>query len=263
MSSFDDGAAEDAARLDIWLWRARFFKKRSDAGAFVSKRGVRVARHGGAPNKVTKPGFRIRAQDVLTFARSGRTICVRVAGLGVRRGPAAEARTLYDEIGADGVVKSSEDGTEMSSWMKGWLERLTGDEDDVDIEDARLSAAALLVEAALADGIYADVEEELIRGIMRTVWSLDDAASAKLLDQAEQIAEQAVDQHRFTRVVKVLPETEREQLVEQLWRVVFADGEESPFEEAFVRRVADLLHVDPRASRLARKRVLDEGGGES
>jgi uncharacterized tellurite resistance protein B-like protein len=125
------------------------------------------------------------------------------------------------------------------------------------IEEARICATALLVEAALSDGIYADIEADQIRDILCTSFGVDDAAAANLLAEAEGRAEYAADHHRFTNTVKRLPLGEREQLVESLWQVVFADGEETPEEEAIVRKLADLLHVDPRASRLARRQFVD------
>jgi len=122
-----------------------------------------------------------------------------------------------------------------------------------DRDEARICATALLVEAALSDGIYANIEAEQIQTIIKDTFGVDNAEADRILDEAEARAEQAVDQHGFTTVVKRLPLSEREQLVASLWQVVFADGEESPFEEALVRKVADLLHVDPRKSRVARR----------
>ncbi|MCG8442618.1 MAG: TerB family tellurite resistance protein [Caulobacterales bacterium] len=127
-----------------------------------------------------------------------------------------------------------------------------------DEEDARLAAGALLVEAALADGIYADIESDVIKTVLRDIFQLSEEACAALLERAETAAEHAVDHHRFTKVAKTLPLPEREKLVESLWRIVFADDEECPFEDAFVRKVAPLLGVDDRASRLARQRVARE-----
>lgn len=142
---------------------------------------------------------------------------------------------------------------------------LTGASDDqggatgVELDEARICATALLVEAALSDGVYAEIEADQITQIVRESFGLDDAKAAVLIEEAETRAEAAVDQHGFTKVVKRLPLAEREGLVESLWRVVFADGEESPDEEAMVRKLADLLHVDPRASRIARRRAADGG----
>lgn len=144
--------------------------------------------------------------------------------------------------------------------MWGAIKKLFGGGDSGDAgvstserDEARICATALLVEAALSDGIYANIEAEQIQSIIKATFDLDDAETSRILDEAEARAEQAVDQHGFTKVVKRLPLSEREQLVASLWQVVFADGEESPFEEALVRKVADLLHVDPRKSRVARR----------
>lgn len=83
-----------SVRLDIWLWRARFFKTRSMSAQHVSRRGVRLTRH-GQTRKVTKPGTSLVLDDIVTFGRSVHIRTVRVLELGTRRGPASEAAMLY------------------------------------------------------------------------------------------------------------------------------------------------------------------------
>ncbi len=87
----------DTCRVDVWLWRARFFKTRSLAARIVEEGGVRVSR-GGARIPLDKPSRSVHCGDVLTFAQGPRWIAVKVEALGVRRGPASEARTLYIEV---------------------------------------------------------------------------------------------------------------------------------------------------------------------
>jgi uncharacterized tellurite resistance protein B-like protein len=122
--------------------------------------------------------------------------------------------------------------------------------------DPHIAATALLVEAALSDGIYADCEQDQIREILIAAFQLEPEAAESVLDQAEALAETAIDHHRFTKVVKAcLSEQERVALIEQLWMVTLADGEKSPFEEAFVRRIAPLLAIDDRERVFARSRA--------
>jgi len=132
-----------------------------------------------------------------------------------------------------------------------------GEKPQVRLElDPHVAASALLVEAALSDGIYAEVEAEQIRTILISAFNLDEAAADAMLTQAEELAENAVDHFQFTKVVKAcLPATERVALVEHLWSVALADGEKSPFEDSFIRRVAPLLAVDDRERVLARARA--------
>lgn len=81
-----------ALRLDKWLWFARFFKTRSLAARILDAGGVRVR---GAP---AKPHTAVRPDDVVTFSVGGSVRVVRVVALGTRRGPAVEARTLYEDL---------------------------------------------------------------------------------------------------------------------------------------------------------------------
>jgi len=122
--------------------------------------------------------------------------------------------------------------------------------------DPHVAATALLVEAALSDGIYADVEAEQIRSILMAAFNLDPDAAEAMQTKAEELAENAADHHQFTKVVKAcLPAPERIALVEHLWSVALADGEKSPFEDSFIRRVAPLLAVSDRERVLARSRA--------
>lgn len=89
--------SEDACRADVWLWRARFFKTRSLAARFLDDGKVRLTR-GGSETRIDKCARPVKIGDRLVFAIGGRLIAVEVAGLGERRGPAEEARTLYSQF---------------------------------------------------------------------------------------------------------------------------------------------------------------------
>lgn len=48
--------------------------------------------------KVSKPATAVGPGDVLTFAQGDRVRVVRITALGIRRGPAPEAQTLYEDL---------------------------------------------------------------------------------------------------------------------------------------------------------------------
>ncbi|HVI32721.1 RNA-binding S4 domain-containing protein [Phenylobacterium sp.] len=96
--------SEDACRIDVWLWRARFFKTRSLSAKFVDEGRVRLTRSGQPEVRLDKSSRSVKPGDRLVFAVGGRLIAVQVEGLGERRGPPAEARTLYSSLD---VAKSS------------------------------------------------------------------------------------------------------------------------------------------------------------
>ncbi len=82
-----------AIRLDKWLWHARFCKTRAIAARFVTEGSVRVN-----AVRVTKPATSLRVGDGLTFAQGTVIRVLRVRALGIRSGPAPEARDLYADL---------------------------------------------------------------------------------------------------------------------------------------------------------------------
>jgi ribosomal 50S subunit-recycling heat shock protein len=90
----------DTARIDLWLWQARFFKTRAMAGAFVAAGRVRLIR-GGLEVRLDKASRAVRPGDQLVFVLGTRIVDIEVRALPERRGPAAEARTLYAGVSED------------------------------------------------------------------------------------------------------------------------------------------------------------------
>ena len=81
------------SRLDKWLFHARFYRTRQLAQAAVGAGKVRL---NGA--RLDKPGHAIKPGDVLTLGRGAQVMAVRVLALAERRGPASEARNLYEVL---------------------------------------------------------------------------------------------------------------------------------------------------------------------
>ena len=83
----------ESLRIDKWLWHARFCKTRAIAQAKAAAGHIRINGH-----RVEKASAAVRVGDVMTLAAGGKVMAVRVLGLGERRGPAAEARLLYEVL---------------------------------------------------------------------------------------------------------------------------------------------------------------------
>ncbi|MDQ7249362.1 RNA-binding S4 domain-containing protein [Dongia sedimenti] len=80
-------------RLDKWLWHARFARTRSLAAKLVSEASFRI--NGNRTEKAHHP---VRPGDVLTFPLGPHIRVIKVLALGARRGPAPEARLLYEDL---------------------------------------------------------------------------------------------------------------------------------------------------------------------
>lgn len=123
-----------------------------------------------------------------------------------------------------------------------------------------LAAAALMVQAALSDGVYADVESDQILEVLRSGFGLDEARAKTLLDEAEGLAESALDHYQFTKVIKELPHDRRMAFMTQLWQVALADGEKDAHEDALLRRLAPLLALSDRERAEARQAAIAARG---
>lgn len=91
----DDGDAtsQGAQRIDKWLWFVRVVKTRTLAAGLVHGGKVRINRA-----KIDKPSHSLKPGDVVTVAAGAKIRVLRVVAPGVRRGPPAEAQTLYEEL---------------------------------------------------------------------------------------------------------------------------------------------------------------------
>ena len=68
--------------------------------------------------------------------------------------------------------------------------------------------------------------------------------AAQLLNMATEKAEEAVSAYEFTQMLHDhLDENEKARIVALLWQIAYADGRLDKYEDAFVLKISDLLHV--------------------
>jgi ribosome-associated heat shock protein Hsp15 len=115
LSSSRGNPAPEGRRLDRWLWFARLAKSRSLAARLCQAGAVIV--NGEA---VRKANQMLRIGDTVAAPQGGLRRTVRVLAYGSRRGPAAEARLLYEETDEPAWL-----GDPMPQW-----ERLLADHED-------------------------------------------------------------------------------------------------------------------------------------
>jgi len=114
-----------------------------------------------------------------------------------------------------------------------------------DMEHAlRVATAVLLVEIARADFVVEPVERQRLRQLLKQEFQLTEVELDALLEEAEADADRLVSIQHTTRLLNEhYDHAMKRRVVEMMWRLVYADGEKSHYEEHLIRQVADLLYL--------------------
>jgi len=125
----------------------------------------------------------------------------------------------------------------------------------------KLATAALLVEMTQADFTERESETLAAAESVRRLFELPDVEIDALLELAREEVREGVSLHQFTSLInKSFDQSQKEKVIEMLWRVAYADGHKDKHEEYLVRKVADLLYVPHSVFIRTRHRVeLDQG----
>lgn len=129
-------------------------------------------------------------------------------------------------------------------------------------ERVKLATCVLLLEVARIDEEYSEDERDHILKTLRDRYSLSDADARELLEVSTQSREQSVDLWQFTHQInKLCPEKEKIEIVEEVWRVVVADGGIHGNESHFMRRLGSLLNLTRHQIIDAKVKILEEVRG--
>ncbi|MBI3772582.1 MAG: TerB family tellurite resistance protein [Gammaproteobacteria bacterium] len=125
------------------------------------------------------------------------------------------------------------------------LGSISGGRDSDSPEKAlQLATASLLIEISRADYHVAPAERKAITTAVRSFFGLSEQETAELVQLAESEMEGATCLYEFTRLVDThFSYDQKIKVIENLWRVAYADAAKHHYEEHLVRKIADLLHV--------------------
>jgi uncharacterized tellurite resistance protein B-like protein len=123
------------------------------------------------------------------------------------------------------------------------------------------AAAALMIEAARADGDFDAEERNTVSELVERHFDISGAEAEALIAGAEAAQDDANHLLGFTRDIKEsFSLDERVEVIEMLWEVAYADGVLHHYEANLLRRVGGLIYVSDRDRGAARKRVLERLG---
>jgi len=140
--------------------------------------------------------------------------------------------------------------------------KLNQNTEDADgLNASQMAAAALLVEAALADGTFDKQERLQVEDVLMHMFALSEIEARTIIADAEERVAQSNQLYGFAKTLRdTLDYSRRVELMQMLWEVVYADGQLDDFEANLVRRVNGLLYVTDQDSGSARKAALEQLG---
>jgi uncharacterized tellurite resistance protein B-like protein len=105
--------------------------------------------------------------------------------------------------------------------------------------------ASLLIHAAKIDENYTDKEKELIKKTLIELGA-ESLSIDKLISDATIIEENSNQILDFTREIKNAPESDKNKIIESLWKIIYSNNDVDMYEANLMRRLAGLLYIDSK-----------------
>ena len=106
------------------------------------------------------------------------------------------------------------------------------------------ACAALLVEIAFADKDFDEREKESLKQSLLKSYAIDIETINEIINDAEKTVKESTSLYEYTRTVNDEFEyPQKLNLLENLWKVAYADETLDKYEEHLLRKISDLIHI--------------------
>lgn len=123
----------------------------------------------------------------------------------------------------------------------------------------KIAACALMLEVAHADDEFTPAEQAHIEEALGRHFGLDETTRRELLALADAERREAIDHYQFTRLINEHYDLGQKMLLaELLWGVILTDGQVASHEAYLIRKLANLLELEPAYLSQARRRAAPE-----
>ena len=123
----------------------------------------------------------------------------------------------------------------------------------------QIATCIVLLEIANADDKFTDDERMIVQNILKTRFGLNDNEVESLISEASRRIVSSIDTWSLTRILAVdLTEGERIEILEAVWRVIYADGRLEGYEDALAHKLSFLLDLTHDQFIAAKMKILNE-----
>jgi predicted CXXCH cytochrome family protein len=154
------------------------------------------------------------------------------------------------------IRDSESQAAEALSAVQAHFERTLGSEGTPSVDRARVGATALLLEAVYTDDDLSETDRTYVDGAVRARFGIGASEAAELIDLLRWERTAAGRTCRYAGLIaERLGAEARKSVLEELWRLVFADATLAEHEVNIMDDVAKLLHADRGEVAAARRRA--------
>lgn len=133
------------------------------------------------------------------------------------------------------------------------------DESTDEEHQLKLASAALLIEMIRMDHQIEQVEHDMVKSLIKQDFELSDEETENLFQLAEEESKNAIDYYRFAKLInKKYDNPQKIKIIENLWHIAYADGKLDKYEEHYLRKIADLIHLPDKEFIRTKHRVLEQ-----
>jgi uncharacterized tellurite resistance protein B-like protein len=110
--------------------------------------------------------------------------------------------------------------------------------------DPRVAVCALFVEIGRIDEAFTREELDLVLSILKDTYGLSEAHADDLLAEATRELDESIDLWQFAKRINTnYSNSEKMEIVELMWRIVFVDGKMDDHEHYIMSKLKNLLRI--------------------
>ena len=115
--------------------------------------------------------------------------------------------------------------------------------------------SALLIHAAKIDEIYSEKEKKIIKNfIENNIAEISEVD--KIMKDAEKLEENSNQLLNYTKIIKDSPLKTKNEIIEQLWKILISDNNVDLYESNLMRRICGLIYFSDKASGEIKMRLM-------
>lgn len=108
----------------------------------------------------------------------------------------------------------------------------------------QIAACALLLEIANADDEFGEEENDRITELLKAQFDLTEDEVVNIISKSEEELNKSVSLYEFTDILnKNLTSDEKYQILKYLWHIAYSDGNLDSYEDHYIKKISNNLHI--------------------